>query len=147
MEHFGKQGNYIKTTGRNAHIYKWTALEGIVIIRFLPIIRCCVSYMQDNALHAYNNRERNQTTSVIYYYGWVYSFCFFFLTGASLTYMTIENLSWRHLIGHGLRSGGHIWSRPANVQRPFICPQRTTAATCTNVTHHQLHAACYQLKA
>jgi len=34
--------------------------------------------MQDDALHAYNNRARNQTTSVIYYYGWVYSFCFFF---------------------------------------------------------------------
>ena len=28
-----------------------------------------------------------------------------------------------------------------------LCPQRATAATCTNVTHHQLHAACYQLKA
>jgi hypothetical protein len=114
----------------------------------------------DDALHPYNNCARNQTTSVIYYYVCVPHpslvahlipldgciFLFFFLTGASLTYMTIENLPWLHLIGHGLRSGGHIWSQPAERPTSLLCPQRATAATCTNVTH-QLLLAISQNKA
>ena len=102
--------------------------------------------MQDDALHAYNNRARNQTTSVIYYYGWVYSFCFFFLTGASLTYMTIENepvmatfnwpwpaIRWPHLVAAG--------ERPTSLYLPpksYGCDMHQCDSSPA--------AACYQLK-
>jgi hypothetical protein len=106
--------------------------------------------MQDDAVHPYNNCARNQTTSARYILLRidVFFFVFFFpyrsvvvpnLHDDRESVMATFNWQWPVIRWPNLVAAGE---GPTS-----LCPQRATAATCTNVTHRQLHAACYQLKA
>jgi len=129
------------------HTYTNEQLEGIVIIRFLPIIRCCVSvickmmhYMPTTIVH-----ETKQLVSYTTMDGCIL-FVFFSLTGASLTYMTIENepvmatfnwpwpaIRWPHLVAAGERPTS-LYLPPKN----YGCDMHQCDSSPA--------AACYQLK-